>query len=126
MLRRRFGKTVLAMMLFAFICAPLSSLQAAEKFPSRYVTLLHGYPGAGMAEANNQIIAKALKKQLGVDVIVEGKAGGGGVELDAARSGTSPAQATSPVESSAEDWSAARSGFWEMSRTSVGYARAAA
>jgi len=79
MLRRKFGKVVLAIILFAFICVPIGSLWAAEKFPTRYVTLLHGYPGAGMAEANNQLIAKALKKQLGVDVIVEGKAGGGGV-----------------------------------------------
>jgi tripartite-type tricarboxylate transporter receptor subunit TctC len=79
MLRRRFGKVVLVTMLFIFVCLPLGGSWAAEKYPSRYITLLHGYPGAGMAEANNQLIAKALKKVFGVDVIVEGKAGGGGV-----------------------------------------------
>jgi tripartite-type tricarboxylate transporter receptor subunit TctC len=79
MLRRRFGNVVLVTMLFVFVCVPFGGSWAAEKYPSRYITLVHGYPGAGMAEANNQLIAKALKKVLGVDVIVEGKAGGGGV-----------------------------------------------
>lgn len=79
MLRRKFEKVVLVMVLFLFMCAPLGGLWAAEKFPVRYITLLHGYPGGGMAEANNRIIAKALEKQLGVNVVVEGKAGGGGV-----------------------------------------------
>ena len=54
-------------------------LYAAEKYPSRPIELLCGYPPGTGPDILNRILAQYLEKQLGVTVMPINKPGGGGV-----------------------------------------------
>jgi tripartite-type tricarboxylate transporter receptor subunit TctC len=79
MLRKILGKVILLTLLCVFVNVAINNSWAADKFPSRYVTILHGYPGGGVVEVTNRLLAMVLQKKLGVNVVAEGKSGGGGV-----------------------------------------------
>jgi tripartite-type tricarboxylate transporter receptor subunit TctC len=79
-MKKRILKTFFVLgILFLFILAPLSDSRAADKFPSRYIELYHGFPPGGAVEIQNRVLAKSLEKHLGVPVVSVSKAGGGGV-----------------------------------------------
>ncbi|HEX2964865.1 MAG TPA: tripartite tricarboxylate transporter substrate binding protein [Syntrophorhabdaceae bacterium] len=53
--------------------------QAAEKYPSRPIELVCGYPPGTGPDILNRILARFLEKQLGMTVVPVNKPGGGGV-----------------------------------------------
>ena len=61
--------------LAAFICNPA----AAQDYPSRPVGLVVPFPAGGIADAGGRVVAKAMSGILGQPVIVENKAGAGGI-----------------------------------------------
>jgi len=56
----------------------LSRSWAAEKYPSRPITLVCGYAVGGQADLTNRLIARFLEKYLGGTVVPESKPGAGG------------------------------------------------
>jgi len=65
-------------------------LCAAEKYPSRPIELLCGYPPGTGPDILNRILAQYLEKQLGVTVMPINKPGGGGVVAITAAAGARP------------------------------------
>jgi len=65
-------KALLAVALFA----PLLAL--AQAFPSRPITIVVPYPPGGLIDIVARVLAPALSKQLGQNVLVENKSGAGG------------------------------------------------
>jgi tripartite-type tricarboxylate transporter receptor subunit TctC len=63
----------------AMVCA-MASLTAAgaEDYPSRPITLLHGFGAGGNADSIARIVADGLSRRLGKPVIVEARPGAGG------------------------------------------------
>ena len=61
--------------LAAFVCNPA----AAQDYPNRPVTLVVPFPAGGIANAGGRVVAKAMSNILGQPVIVENKAGAGGI-----------------------------------------------
>ncbi|WP_158238279.1 Bug family tripartite tricarboxylate transporter substrate binding protein [Pollutimonas nitritireducens] len=51
----------------------------AEKFPSRPVTMVVGYPPGGSNDIVARIVAPALGEALGTTIVVENRAGAGGI-----------------------------------------------
>jgi tripartite-type tricarboxylate transporter receptor subunit TctC len=73
-------KTVLIVFaIIATILCLLGSVQAAEKYPTRPIELLCGYPPGTGPDILNRILARYLEKQLGSTVVPINKIGGGGV-----------------------------------------------
>ena len=73
-------KTILSLFtIFAVVLSLMGSVQAAEKYPSRPIELLCGYPPGTGPDILNRILARYLEKELGVTVVPINKAGGGGV-----------------------------------------------
>jgi tripartite-type tricarboxylate transporter receptor subunit TctC len=60
------------------IMAPVG--MAAEKFPSREITIVVPYPAGGPVDLANRVLAEFLKKELGVPVIVENRVEANGVK----------------------------------------------
>jgi tripartite-type tricarboxylate transporter receptor subunit TctC len=70
----------LCLILLCIILAWISVGSAAEKFPSREITILiHHMPG-GSLDLASRIAAEYLRKELGVPVVVENRAEAGGVK----------------------------------------------
>jgi tripartite-type tricarboxylate transporter receptor subunit TctC len=73
-------KTVLSILIiFAVVLSLLGNIQAAEKYPTRPIELVCGYPPGTGPDILNRILASYLEKQLGVTVMPINKTGGGGV-----------------------------------------------
>jgi tripartite-type tricarboxylate transporter receptor subunit TctC len=53
---------------------------AAEKFPSKEITIVVPYPAGGPPDLANRVLAEFLKKELGVPVIVENRVEANGVK----------------------------------------------
>lgn len=51
---------------------------ASAAFPDKPITILVGYGPGGMTDVSSRVLAETLKKELGVDVIIENKPGAGG------------------------------------------------
>ena len=76
--RRRLGTTLVALAaLGATLCAPLA--RAQEAYPSRPVKLVVPYPPGGTTDLLARAIAPRLGERLGQAVVIENKAGAGGV-----------------------------------------------
>src|ERR1700712_873552 len=54
------------------------SAAAAEDYPARPITLLHGFGVGGNADAIARIVAEGLSRRIGQPVIVEARPGAGG------------------------------------------------
>jgi tripartite-type tricarboxylate transporter receptor subunit TctC len=61
------------------ICSIFGAVQAAEKYPTRQIELVCGYPPGTGPDILNRILASYLEKQLGSTVVPVNKPGGGGV-----------------------------------------------
>lgn len=73
-------KTVLSIFTFlAVVFSLLGSIQAAEKYPTRPIELVCGFPPGTGPDILNRILARYLEKQLGSTVVPVNKPGGGGV-----------------------------------------------
>ncbi len=70
--------TVLLITAIFFFCA-FGTVQAAEKYPSRPIELICGFPPGTGPDILNRILARYLEKELGVTVVPVNKTGGGGV-----------------------------------------------
>jgi tripartite-type tricarboxylate transporter receptor subunit TctC len=72
-------KISLVISLFVLVFISVSSSWAAEKYPTRNIELVVGFPPGGMSDIINRFWAKYLEKYLGVTVVPVNKPGGGGV-----------------------------------------------
>lgn len=74
-------KTARGLSLIALLCAPvlLASLVWAQGFPNKPVKIVMPYPPAQGADIIGRIVADRLSQRWGQPVVVENKAGGGGV-----------------------------------------------
>ncbi|WP_101676016.1 Bug family tripartite tricarboxylate transporter substrate binding protein [Alloalcanivorax mobilis] len=78
---RLIKRSVAAMAACLMICAfTLSPAQAGE-WPGKPINLYVGFSAGGGADTLARLLAKALEEQLGQPVVVENKAGGGGVVM---------------------------------------------
>ena len=69
----------LVIILSVFVYVAPNSSWAAEKYPSRPITLVVGYAPGGMADSLTRLWIPYFEKYLGVPVVIEHKAGGAGV-----------------------------------------------
>ena len=74
----RARRAALGLMASAALSAALPAL-AQEKYPTRPITFIVPFPPGGPTDAMARILATELTKELGQSVIVENKAGGGGI-----------------------------------------------
>jgi tripartite-type tricarboxylate transporter receptor subunit TctC len=58
----------------------LAGSQAAEKFPSREITMIVQFAPGGSVDLTARVLAEHLKKELGVPVVVENRSEAGGVK----------------------------------------------
>jgi tripartite-type tricarboxylate transporter receptor subunit TctC len=72
----------------AFAASPWAAAQAA--WPSRNVTLLHGFGAGGNADVVARLVAQRLQESLGQPVIVDIKSGAGGMLASSAAAKASP------------------------------------
>ena len=68
--------TLVRALLAAALSLPLPAL--AQAYPSRSVTIVVPYPPGGLIDIVARVLAPALSKQLGQNVLVENKSGAGG------------------------------------------------
>jgi len=68
--------TLVRVLLAAAFSAPL--LAGAQAYPARPVTIVVPYPPGGLIDIVARVLAPALSKQLGQNVLVENKSGAGG------------------------------------------------
>jgi tripartite-type tricarboxylate transporter receptor subunit TctC len=69
----------LAALLFAAALAPFAAGDAAaQKYPSRTITLVVPYPAGGLSDRAVRVVALELQKRLGQSVVVENRPGGSG------------------------------------------------
>ncbi len=73
MLRRRLLLTILALF------AALPCAQAAESYPARPIRLIIPFPPGGSNDVVGRVFANALSERLGQTLVVENRAGAGGV-----------------------------------------------
>jgi len=78
-LMRQTKLTALIIMILFIFCTFIINLQAAEKYPSRQIELICGFPPGTGPDILNRILARYLEKELGVTVVPINKTGGGGV-----------------------------------------------
>jgi len=78
-LMRQTKLTALIIMILFIFFTFIINLQAAEKYPSRQIELICGFPPGTGPDILNRILARYLEKELGVTVVPINKTGGGGV-----------------------------------------------
>lgn len=78
MKRRLFKSFFKVCILFIFVSISFHSSWGAEKYPSRQIEIVTGFPPGGMADLINRSWARHLSKVLGVTVVPVNKPGGGG------------------------------------------------
>ncbi|HEX4857083.1 MAG TPA: tripartite tricarboxylate transporter substrate binding protein BugD [Limnobacter sp.] len=79
-------KSVLAVALLGLV----SSVQAADAYPSKVITMLIPFAAGGPTDTVGRLLAQSMSKDLGQQVIVENLGGAGGT-LGAAKAARSPA-----------------------------------
>src|ERR1700761_7057750 len=60
------------------LCAFCGQAARADDYPSRPITLVHGFGAGGNADAIARIVGEGLARRLGKPVIVEPRTGAGG------------------------------------------------
>jgi tripartite-type tricarboxylate transporter receptor subunit TctC len=69
----------IAALLFAVALVPFAAGDAAaQKYPSRTITLVVPYPAGGLSDRAVRVVALELQKRLGQSVVVENRPGGSG------------------------------------------------
>jgi tripartite-type tricarboxylate transporter receptor subunit TctC len=63
----------------AILASSATPMFAADHYPTRPITLIVPYGAGGAADASSRLITKFLSQKLGQPVIVDNKAGGGGI-----------------------------------------------
>ena len=76
-MRGRYLAAAVAAVLSLF-CAAGQSARAEDNYPSRPITLVHGFGAGGNADAIARIIGEGLSRRLGKPVVVEPRTGAGG------------------------------------------------
>jgi tripartite-type tricarboxylate transporter receptor subunit TctC len=71
-------KALLAALLSVALCAPLAAT-ANDNYPTRPITVVVPYPAGGNQDVALRAMSDALKKELGVDIVVMPVPGAGGV-----------------------------------------------
>ena len=72
-------KLVLGAMVLILAYSLTAPLSAEEKYPSGPITIVFGFGAGGGGDLQIRMVAKEMQKEFKVPVIVENKAGGGGV-----------------------------------------------
>ena len=70
-------KNALGLLLAVLVSAPLSAV--AQEFPARPIRLLVGFPPGGNVDVVGRIVAQKMAEGLGRTVVVETRAGAGGI-----------------------------------------------
>ena len=72
------GKRLILLAVWAVAAWLGVSAACAQSYPNRVIRIIHGFAPGGAADTLSRIMADGLSKQLGQNVIVEGKPGAGG------------------------------------------------
>src|SRR5262249_11052419 len=76
---RSHGSTAVAKLLaFGLLLAAATGAIAAEAYPSRTIRIIVPYAASGATDLITRVVAQSLAQSLGVSVVVENRAGGGG------------------------------------------------
>jgi tripartite-type tricarboxylate transporter receptor subunit TctC len=67
-----------ALLILSLLTQGASMSAAEEAYPSRQVTLVHGFAAGGNADTMSRIMADQLSKDMGQPFVVEAKPGAGG------------------------------------------------
>src|SRR4051812_50199358 len=67
-----------ALLILSLLTQGASISAADEAYPSRQVTLVHGFAAGGNADAMSRIMADQLSKEMGQPFVVDAKPGAGG------------------------------------------------
>jgi len=60
------------------VVGPAAMAQTASNFPSRYITMIVPYPPGGPTDAYARLVAQAMSRSLGQQIVVENFGGAGG------------------------------------------------
>ena len=71
-------RTIAALLIAAAIAPLAADRAAAQKYPSRTITLVVPYPAGGLSDRAVRVVAMEMQKRLGQSVVVENKPGGSG------------------------------------------------
>jgi tripartite-type tricarboxylate transporter receptor subunit TctC len=71
-------KLVVALYASLSLVSAFAPVGAAEGWPQKTITLMHGFGAGGNADSISRLVAAALAEQLGTTVIVDAKPGAGG------------------------------------------------
>ena len=63
----------------AAVALALAGPVSAQDFPNRPLTLVVPWPAGGIADQGARVIAKAMSSVLGKQVVIDNKAGAGGI-----------------------------------------------
>src|SRR6185312_2910335 len=74
MLNRKFAGALVATLL----AVSLTAAQAADKYPSRTITMIVPYPAGGPSDVVARIMADGMSRALGETIIIENIGGAGG------------------------------------------------
>jgi tripartite-type tricarboxylate transporter receptor subunit TctC len=95
----RFRSALLGLVLVTM--APATVNAQGERFPSRPITLVVGYPAGGLSDLPARALAPELQARLGVPVVIENRVGGSGMIAGAYVARSEPSGYTLLVTSSA-------------------------
>ncbi len=74
----------------AVLCAGITSAHAQQAYPTRTVTMTHGFAAGGNGDVISRIVSDALAKRFGQPVVVEPRPGAGGNTASARLTTTAP------------------------------------
>lgn len=78
-MRGRFTVVLVVLVLMGFCLTSTLAVAAEEKYPSRPITLVCGFPPGGLGDIMNRLTGKYIEKYLKATVVPDNKPGGGGV-----------------------------------------------